>query len=104
MLPTKFQVNWPFGSGEAKIDFQDGHHGSHLGFLFGMILAIFDLQVTLTIPTKFQVNWPFGSGEEAKNRFSRWPPWRPFWISDGNNLAMFYLLVTPMLPTKFQVN
>ena len=25
MLPTKFQVNWPFGSGEEeKIDFQDG--------------------------------------------------------------------------------
>ena len=41
MLPTKFQVNWPFGSGEAKkkkkkIDFQDGNH---LGFRMGMILA-----------------------------------------------------------------
>ena len=48
---------------KRKIDFQD------LGFPMGMILAIFDLQVTLMLPTKFQVNWPFGSGEEAKNIF-----------------------------------
>ena len=52
MLPTKFQVNRPLGSGEeAKIDFQDGHHGSHLGFLIGRILAIFDVQVILMLPT-----------------------------------------------------
>ena len=51
---------------KRKIDFQDG---GHLGFPIGMILAIFDLQVTLMLPSKFGVNWPFGSGEEAKNRF-----------------------------------
>ena len=56
---------------KGKKDFQDGHHGGHLGFPIGMILAIFDLQVTLMLPTKFGVNWPFSSGEEAKNRFSR---------------------------------
>ena len=73
MLPTKFQVNWLLGLGEEakKKDFQDGHHGGHLGFPISMILAIFDLQVTLMLPTKFGVNWPFSSGEEAKNRFSR---------------------------------
>ena len=71
MLPTKFQVNWLLGLGEdAKNDFQDGH----LGFPISMILAIFDLQITLMFPTKFGVNWPFDSGEEAKNRFSRWQP------------------------------
>ena len=65
MLPTKFQVNWPFSSTEEakKIDFQDGHHGSHLGFPIGTIFAIFDLQVTPMLLTKFQVNWPRGSGE-----------------------------------------
>ena len=43
-LSTKFQVNWLFGSGEeAKTDFQGGGHGGHLGFLTGMILAVFDL-------------------------------------------------------------
>ena len=90
MLPTKFGVNAPFGSGEeVKNRFQDGGHGGHLGFLIGTILAIFNLQVTLMLLTKFGVNWPFGSGEEAKNRFSRWPPWRPSWISDRNNFSYF---------------
>ena len=40
-----------------KIDFQDGHHLGHLAFPVGIILAIFDLQVTLMTPTKFQINW-----------------------------------------------
>ena len=57
MLPTKFRVNWLLGlEEEAKIDFQDGHHGDHLRFTIGMILAIFDLQVTPMPPTKFRVN------------------------------------------------
>ena len=55
MLPTKFQVNWPFGSGEeVKNRFSR--------FPIRTILAIFDLQVTLIIPTKFQVSWPFHGG------------------------------------------
>ena len=33
------------------------------------------------LPTKFQVNWPLGL-EEVKNRFSRWLPGWPSWISD----------------------
>ena len=44
---------------KRKIDFQDGHHGSHLGFPIRTILAIFDLQVTSMLPTKFQVHWPW---------------------------------------------
>ena len=57
MLPSKFGVNWPFGSGEeAKIGFQDGRHGGHLGFPIGTILTIFDLQVTLMLRSKFGVN------------------------------------------------
>ena len=39
--------------------------------------------------TKFGVNWPFGSGEETKNRFSRWRPLWPSWISDQNNFSYF---------------
>ena len=62
MLPTKFQANWPFGSGDARIDFEDSGHGGHLGLLIVTILALFFyLQVTLMLPTKIQVNWPFGS-------------------------------------------
>ena len=71
---------------KRKIDFQDGGHGSHLGFLIGTILAIFDLQDTPMLPSKFGVNWPFGSGEEEKNRFSRWPP---SWISDWHDFSYF---------------
>ena len=61
---TKFQVNWLSGSREeAKIDFQDGGHGGHLGFPVEEIFASFDPQYTPMLPTKFQVNWPFCSGE-----------------------------------------
>ena len=90
-------VFW-FRRRREKIEFQDG---SHLGFLIGTVLALFDLQVTPMFQTKFQVNQPFSSGEEAKYRFSRW---RPSWISDQNDFSyFFYLQVTLMLPTKFQV-
>ena len=74
---------------KRKIDFQDGRHRGHLGFPIGMILDIFDLQVTPMLPTKFQVYWPFGLGEEAKNRFSRWQPRRPYWIFDRNDFSYF---------------
>ena len=75
---------------KRKIDFQDGGHGGHLGFPIGTILAIFDLQATLMVPSKFGFNWPFGSGEEAKNRFSRWRPWRPSWNSDRKDFSYFW--------------
>ena len=81
-----------------KIGFQDGCHGGHLGFPTSMILAIFDLDVTLMLPTKFGVNWPFDWGEEVKTRFSRW---RPSWISDWNAFSYFWSLI---LPTKYRVN
>ena len=41
------------------IDFQDG---DYLGFQIRMILATFDLQVTLILPMRFRVNWLFGLG------------------------------------------
>ena len=90
MLPTKFRVNWPsVEEKKLKIAFQDGCHGAHPGFTIGMILAIFDLQVTPMPPTKFGVNWLLGLGVEAKNRFSRWRPWRPSWISDWHDFSYF---------------
>ena len=77
-LPSFVSTGLSVQEWKPKIDFQDGGHGGHLGFQIGKILAIFDLQVML--PTKLRVNWHLGLGEEVKNRFSRWPPWRPFWI------------------------
>ena len=55
MLPSKFGVKWPLGSGEEAKNrlSQDGGHGGHLGFPIRTILAIFDLQVTPMLPTKY---------------------------------------------------
>ena len=52
--------------------------------------------------TKFQANWPFGSGEEVKNRFSRWPPQWPSWISDWNGFCYFLSASHPN--ASFQVS
>ena len=45
MLPAKFQVDWPFLSGEEVKSrfFQDGCHATHLGFSIETILAIVNL-------------------------------------------------------------
>ena len=76
-----------------KIDFQDDHHGSHLGFPIETILAIFDLQVTPMLPTKIRVNWPF---IQEKRRID---------FQDGRHLGFpIGTILTPMLSTKFQVN
>ena len=79
ILPTTFQVNWPFSSG-AEV------HYCHLGFPSGVILAFLDLQVALTFPTKFRVKWPFSSEDKGQNKFSRW--W-PSWISYGKDFSYF---------------
>ena len=58
MLPTKFQTNWFFGSGdEAKNRFSKWHHGGHLGFPTGTTFAIFNLQVIPMLHTEFRVYW-----------------------------------------------
>ena len=51
LLPSFHSNGLSVQEKNRKIDFQDGCHGGHLGFLIGMILAIFDLQVTLMLPT-----------------------------------------------------
>ena len=46
-------------------DFQDGRHGRHLGYRYGIILAILNLHVVPMPPTKFGLNPTFFRGEEA---------------------------------------
>ena len=59
-----------------------------------MILAIFNLQVTLILPIMIRVNWPFYS-EEIQN----------IGFPIKTNLATFDLQITQILPaTKFQVS
>ena len=109
MLPTKFQVNWPFRSGEEAKDrlsrwpswqeakdrlsrwpsWQPSWISNRKDFSY------FDLQVTLLLPTKFPGNWPFFSGEKVNNRFSRWLPWRPSWTSNQNDFSYFLFACHP---------
>ena len=50
---------------EMSFEFQDGHHGGHLGYRSGMILAILNLYVTLMPPIKFQLNPTYGLGGDV---------------------------------------
>ena len=78
MLPTKFGVNWPFGSGEAKNNIRPFCISDQNYFSY------FDVLVTPMLPIKFQDNWLFVTREEAKNSFSRW---RLSLISHRNNFS-----------------
>ena len=71
---------------KRKIDFQDS---CHVGFPIETILAIFFIYKSSWCFQQFHVSWPFVSSEEAKNRFSKWWPWRPAWISNWNNFSYF---------------
>ena len=105
MLPTKFGVNWPFGSGEeAKNNFQDGCHGCHLGFPIGTILAIFDLQITPMLHSKFGANWLSVQKKKRKIDFQDGCQGCHLGFPIGTILGIFDLQVTPMLLTKFGVN
>ena len=46
-------------------DFQDGHHGGHLGYLNGRILSILNLCVTVMFPIKFWLNPTYGLGGDV---------------------------------------
>ena len=82
-----------FGSIQFKIweemsfeEFRDGHHGSHLAYQNGTILAILNLYNTPMLPIKFWLNLT-GLGGDVVWRISRWPPWRPSWTSERNNFS-----------------
>ena len=60
MVPSKFGVNWPLGSGEEAKNRFSRWRPSWISDR--TILAVFDLQVTPMLPTKYQVNWPRGVG------------------------------------------
>ena len=68
-------------------DFQDGHRGSHLGYWNRMILATLNVYVAPMPSIKFQLNPNYGLGRDVFLRFSRWPTWQPFWISDWNDFS-----------------
>ena len=48
-------------------EFQDGHHGGHLGNLNRTIFAILNLHVATMPPTKFQLTPTSESGGDVEN-------------------------------------
>ena len=68
-------------------DFQDGCGDGHLGYHNKTILAILNLHVTLMPPTKFWLILISHSGADVVWKFSRWPPWRPSWLSKQNDFS-----------------
>ena len=69
-----------------------------------MILATFDLHVTLMRPTKFGVNRPSAQEKKRKIDFQDGDHGGHLVFPTGTILTTFDLQVTPMLPTKFRVN
>ena len=70
-------------------EFQDGHHGSHLGYLSGTILAILNLCVTVMMLFEEVQDGHHGCHLGYRN---------------GTILAILNLYVTPMPPIKFLLN
>ena len=89
---------------KRKIDFQDGGHGSHLGFPISTILAIFDLQVTLMLPSKLESVGLSVQEKKRKINFQDGYHGGHLGFPIGMILAIFDLQVTPMLPSNFGVN
>ena len=72
-------------------EFQDGHHGGHLGYGNRMILAILNLYVAPMPSIKFPLNMTYGLGGDVGYR-------------NGTILAILNLCVTVMPPINFQLN
>ena len=83
-------------------EFQDGHHGSHLGYQNQMILAILNLYNTPMPHIKFRLNLTYGLGGDVVWRISRWPLWRPSWISEQNDFSNSESLSLWCLPSSFR--
>ena len=88
-LPDKFQINWPFHSGEVQNRFSrwwlwlPSWTSDQNNFSYFLISSSPDIF--------YQVSsqHALGLGDEAQNRFSRRWSWRPSWISDGKDFSYF---------------
>ena len=76
-------------------EFQDSHHGGHLGYQNGKILAILNLCLTVMPPIKFQlVVWEDMSFEEFQDGGH-------LGYLNGKILAIMNLCVSVIPPIKF---
>ena len=74
------------------MSFEEFQEGRHLGYRNGTILSILNLCVTVMPPIKFWINPTYGFGRDVVSRITRWPPWRPSWISERNDFSNSYSL------------
>ena len=88
MPPIKFQLKLTVWEKMPFEEFQDGHHGGHLGYRNGMILAILNLCVTVMPPIKFQLNRTYGLGVDIVRRISRRPTRQPSWILERKDFTI----------------
>ena len=103
ILPTKFPLNWSFGSGEAQNRFprwrpswiSDRNNFNYFFFLF------FIYKSPWCFLPSFQ---SIGLLVQEKKRKINVQDGGHYGFPVGTILPMFDLVVTPMLPTKFKVN
>ena len=96
MLPTKFQVNWPFSSGGEANKSLRWRPWRPSWISVRNDFTYFLIYKSPRCFLQFQVDWTFSLGEEMTNRFSRCGHLE---FSIITILAIFYLHVTPLLPT-----
>ena len=105
MLPSKFGVILPFGSGEEeKNRFSRWLHGGHPGFPIGTILAILIYKSPQCSLASLE---SIGLSVQEKKRKIDFQDGRHgghLGFPIGAILAIFDLQVIPMLPSKFGVN
>ena len=101
MHPTKFQVNWIFGSGvKTKNIFlklppwQPSWISDRNGFSFFLSICLPDVSYQVSSQMAFS-----GSGAETKNIFLKCSLCGHLGFPIGTILAIFYLYVTPIFPT-----
>ena len=105
MLPTKIQVNWPFGLGvEAKNGFLRLRHGGHLGFLIGTIYLFLIYKSPQCFVPSFKSISLSIQKKKRKIDFQDGGQGGHLGFPIGTILNIFYLQVTLMLHTKFKVN
>ena len=88
---------------KRKIDFQDGGHSGHIGFLIRRILAILDLLVTPMLPTEFEDRL---SVQQKKRKINFQDSHHGSRLGSriGTILPFYNLQVILVLPTKFRNN
>ena len=105
ILPTKFRVNWPFGSGkEVQNRFLRWLRGGRLGFSIGTIWLILTYKLPRYICLSFESTGLSVREKKRKIYFQDDSHAGHHRFSIGSIFSYFNLKVTSMLPTKFQVN